>query len=433
MSQSSNDELYNRLVSDIKVVAEDLQKEPHTLLMSEYLPKSDGFDKGDLIKCGGFNKILKAAFPNTGKNLPLLHAQSQQIAYTSKLEKRVGAAEFNSDQFLREIKQLIQTNRPPAQGKIHVVKKPKLRRENTVVISDTHFGLKINKNEVRCNEYNWIIAARRLAYVAKQAVSYKINHREECPQLRVCLGGDMLHGIIHPDEAGGERITEQVFGAYYLLTQFVRQMRFYYSRVVLECTVGNHDRINEKRQMTQKWDSYATMLYGMLACHFDHDSNVVVNFERSLDIEFDVLGNRFYMTHGDTGILPGNVGGKINIDALTRDITKVQMANLDKRYAAFIFGHVHVPVNTSTNSGVSILINGSLSGTDAYAKSINIQQSNPVQTIFEVTEDHPVGDWRKLEVKYADEDVSYDSVIQPYDNNKNNILTAPPKLPKMKL
>jgi hypothetical protein len=80
----------------------------------------------------------------------------------------------------------------------------------------------------------------------------------------------------------------------------------------------------------------------------------------------------------------------------------------------FCTGHVHHPLFTHVGSGVKIVINGCLIGTDPYALSVGIQSSQPVQVLWETTRQYVQGDVRSIYVSDADDKAKYDKIIKPY-------------------
>ena len=76
---------------------------------------------------------------------------------------------------------------------------------------------------------------------------------------------------------------------------------------------------------------------------------------------------------------------------------------------------MHHPVYTHVGKGVKVIINGCLIGTDPYALSVGIANSQPAQALWEATKKYVQGDIRSIYVNDADEDSKYEGIIKPYD------------------
>jgi hypothetical protein len=335
-----------------------------------------------------------------------------------KLEQDLGEQKLWLNKFTSNLHELFKAAPPRI---IHTRKrradaKPlKRERENVVFVSDTHFGLDIDKNEVVVNEYNWTVASRRMAKLAQQAAEFKSEHRGESPQVRICLGGDICQGAIHPD-AGTHMMDVQLHGATHILTQFIDHLRQHYKSVVVECTPDNHMRFpwknNGERQHSQKHDGFATLLYIMLQQRYFNETDVKFDIPKTPYTAFDVLGHSFYMTHGDTVISAGSPGKAIDVARITSDLRKLQ-AN-GRKIDVLMMGHVHTPVRMTLDSG-KLVINGTGSGTDPYALSVGYGYNNPIQVLFEVTREYAVGDYREVDLSTAGSDRQFDDIIVPYE------------------
>ena len=421
--------LYTQVLADIISVANKLKVAPSRLTQDEYF-KRGRFKHTALKQLGGLHKIQADFWRDQRETdtLAVLRGQQQRKKYIRELENTVGDREYFANAIKDELRALfaahpIQLSRKP---KVRVSKSGKLR-ENVAFISDTHFGLNIDSEEVPSNSYNWTIAARRMAKYAEQVATYKSEHRKNCPVLRVCLGGDLAQGVIHLSEAGTQLITHQLYGTQWMLTQMIDYWRQFYSKIIVECTPDNHLRLTHKghdRAMAQKFDSYATLLHLGLQTAFRKATDVSFHIPKTPHTEFDVLGHRIFMTHGDTVLRSGWVSKNLQIARITNDVRALQASHTEKPISAVLLGHVHVPLNTTLDNGVELIINGTGSGTDPYAQSLGIFNNNPCQIIFEATEDYVVGDFRKVYLKDADAVADYEKIITPY----TGAFTNPPEL-----
>lgn len=412
--------LYEKIINDIGAVAEALGKSPSDLTVKEYL-SNGAFKANDLTACGGLKAIVKDAFEIPEKHAGIVTGQKLRAAYVRKLEKVAGHKEYVFDQVADKISQ-IAASLSPEKRTIKFGKPKNFLRGNVGVLSDTHFGLDIDRDEVKYNEYNWEIAARRFAKYIVQLAEYKKEHRDDCPTVWLCLGGDICQGLIHADtEFGTEMITHQVDGASQMIHQGIEYLRKHYKYVNVVCTPDNHMRLpfaGGGRSMSQKYDSFATIMHLGLARAYANVPEVQFHIVKTPYTDFEVLGHRVFLTHGDTTLNAGSPGKNINVERISKRVNEIQVAafsNNEKPYRAVIMGHVHVPVSTTLTGGIELIINGTASGLDPYARAIGITSSDPCQVIFEATEDYVVGDFRKVYLKDADKVAAYDQIITPYD------------------
>lgn len=303
--------------------------------------------------------------------------------------------------------------------------KPKGSSSRTIVahISDTHFGANIDKKEMGgINKFDWNIASRRMALFAEQVVQYKPQHRKDT-DLVLAINGDIIAGVIHDQEWFADLLTKQVAGTIKILTQFVSYVSAHFNKVRVVCTVGNHGRSMHKtsksRASTHKWDSYETMIYLALkyAIEAKH-KNVTCEIPETPYAVLEIQGHKFFQTHGDTVINVGNPGSSINMKSINTQINRLNSSNIaDEHFAGILVGHVHCPTIQVTDNGVVLLVNGTLSGADAYAQSIGIFGNEPTQMLFEVTKSHAVGDIRFIRLKQADNLERLDKIIDPIKGN----------------
>lgn len=412
------------VVADIEQVLEDSGLEPDEITVGKYSRLGGKYDGRMLRRMGGFGAIVAEAFPDAPKKDPAQsHYLKRRKQYVNSLERKLADWDYLRKSVYDGFKAAFETVGPFQVTKINKAEKPRVKvedRANVVVISDTHIGLKIDPEEIMTNGYDWRIAARRLGKLSRQVAEFKHDHRDECPELHVCLGGDLGQGIIHLNDAGTDLITYQVIGITYYLTQMIDYWRKSYSKIIVHCTPDNHMRLTHKgpdRALAQKaTDSYATMIHFALQMGFRGVDDVEFDVPKTAIDTFNVLGHKFGLTHGDTHITPGNVGQSVNVKAIANQVMKLNATVKDgKHYDAIILGHVHVPLNMHLNeTGTELVINGTGSGTDAYAESLGFFRTKPHQVLFEVTKGYAVGDWRKIALDDADDEEEYEQIVQPY-------------------
>jgi predicted phosphodiesterase len=405
-------------------VANELGCEPSMVSKSDYFTSTikSTLSEWEMRKIGGFKKLMDIYFPPQ-KNIILDSASKLVRKHRTKLEAEYGREIFFKDEFLNVLREVLDKNPLSIHKPVKPQKKTatKIERSLVVHLSDTHYGCNIDASELNSiNEYSWTIAARRTALLMDQVVTYKPQYREHT-ELVMLINGDIIAGVIHDQEWAVDLLTTQFAGAISILSQAISYGAQHFGRVRVICTPGNHGRAMHKgskdRAMTHKWDSYENMIYIALReiIKGKHDNVEFIIPECPYAI-VDIQGNKFLVTHGDTVINVGNPGKNLNMKSINEQINKVnsQLIRGDENFAAIVVGHVHVPTVQETEGGTMLLINGTMSGLDAYAQSLGIFSKNATQTLFEVVKGHAVGDIRLIRLRHADKDTKLDAIIEPF-------------------
>ena len=298
-------------------------------------------------------------------------------------------------------------------------KKKEIKRYLNLVLSDTHFGSDVKKEETGVATYGVKEEARRLAKVVQETIEYKKEHRDHTA-LNVLLLGDLTNGTLH-DPRDGAPLAEQVCRAIHLLSQALMRLSAEFQSVDVYCESGNHGRRKERhygRATNQKWDSYETIIYYSLKQALSAQKNVHIHITKKPYDHYEVFGKKILYTHGDTVLNPGYPGKDIKIGSLETQLNKINASLSDKEeYSVAVVGHVHVFSQTMLSNGVCMITNGALIPPDEFAVSIGILESPCGQLLFESVEGYPVGDTRFIRVGVEeDKDASLDKIIKPWDN-----------------
>lgn len=406
----------------VEEVAEDEGKEPALITKTEYFASDAAILKEWQIRTlGGFKALMDMHFPPT-RDIVAVSASKLMRGHRAKMEAKYGREIFLKDEFLTVIKEVLEKNpfklHPPV--KLGKQTKKKASRSLVAHFSDTHYGVNIDKGELdNLNEFNWTIAARRSAFFINEAVNYKSQHRADT-ELVVLLNGDIIAGVIHDQEWAVDLLTTQFAGALSIFAQGITYAARNFQKVRVVCCPGNHGRAMHKmskdRASVHKWDSYEGMLYVALRETLKAYPNIEFVIPESPYAIVDIQGHKMFVTHGDTVLNVGNPGRNLNMKAINEQIHKLnsQLVKGDAKFAAVICGHVHVSTIQETDSGTMLMVNGTLSGLDAYAQSIGIFSVNATQTLFEVVPKYPVGDIRLIRLKNADSLEELDCIIKPF-------------------
>lgn len=291
-----------------------------------------------------------------------------------------------------------------------------------LLLSDLHFGAMLDAQEVPI-QYGHVEEARRIAAVARQAADYKRQYRDHTV-LHVNLLGDIIQGQLH-DARDGAPLAEQMSAAIYLLSQTIGFLASQFPKVVVYCTPGNHGRNmlrHRERATNQKWDSLENVIYFSLKTVMADVDNVEFVIPYTPYFVSECFGSRGFFTHGDTVIKPGYPGKTINIENIRKQVNEWNVAAMQKgeKYDLFAVGHVHVGSCTEIPSGPTLITNGCLIPTDAYALSIGAPGVKCGQYLWESVKGHIVGDVRFLNVNEdTDKDASLDRIIKPYQGQSS--------------
>lgn len=408
------------VLEEIVRVADDLDVNPRLLLRSKFLPKSD-VSKHDLDAYGGFSKLRADAAHTHGIESHKKLAESRGVelrnSYVRKLERQRGTADYLSDKLLKGITDVFKSHPISIPKSTVKLKKPDSpERMLTLLWSDLHFGLDVDSREVLNSEYNWRVAARRLALTCKQAVQFKPEHRDET-SLQIVLNGDILAGVIHLSEANIKETQEQIWGATAILTHGIAFLRKYFGKINVLCLPGNHDRMTYRghdRAVSQRWNSHAHSVFLGLKCWFQNTDGVTFDIPMAGMGTYEAPGGSLiFASHGDTEPTTSNVGKSFNVEQTTKSLLKMSAgAVFGKKVDVVLFGHWHQPSLFMLPDGTTCIINGCLIGSDPFAQNgVGFFNTMPAQVMFESVPGFPVGDFRVIQLRSADKDKSLDEII----------------------
>lgn len=351
------------------------------------------------------------------KNIRSSHSIRKGNSKLRKENKVILEELDKKDNFMSEFEDVLKAN----PFKIHkpVKSKTKKKHKRTIFahLSDNHIGARIDEDELGgVNKFGPLEEARRLAFFVREVANYKLDHRSDT-DLVLAINGDALQGIIH-DQETTPLMTTQFSAGLSLFTQAISYLAQHFNNVRVICSTGNHARFlhkgNKGRQTSSKWDGFHTCLNVAMKHALKDHKNVSFEIPITPYALIDIQGHKYFITHGDTVISPGNVGKSISTESIKNKINDL-ISGLGPIDVA-VFGHVHVPCYTTLNNGTELVVNGTMSGIDPFAQSIGIVKNNPCQQLFEITPTQPVGDMRFVRLKEADELEELDAIIEAFED-----------------
>jgi hypothetical protein len=343
------------------------------------------------------------------------YGSAAETRYVRGLERKTGQLEYLAQRLEASISSAFE--RCPIKlgdGKIKARARPG-RRMITAMVSDAHFGLNVDRREVPGGEYNWQIASRRMARLGTEIAAWKPQYREDT-DLELVFNGDILAGLIHLDDGGIRKITEQIHGASWILIGFIDYLKQHFARVNVEMLPGNHDRITRERQISQRWDSHAHAVYLAVANAFRTENRIKFNVPLTGDATVELPGGQSLAlySHGDVRPTVANVGKSLDIKPMVAALNRINASGeYPKPVRVFGVGHWHVPF-TMNSGNCTILVNGSAIGPDAFARNgcgVVGREGQPMQAMFESVPGYEFGDCRFIHLREADNDPAYDKII----------------------
>lgn len=244
--------------------------------------------------------------------------------------------------------------------------------EGILTLSDLHIGLETDNH---WNKFNMDILLQRLNYLKEKTITYA--KQNNINKLNILCIGDLVNGLIHTTTRieNQEDVAEQTVHAAEILSEFIHALaetklfniNMYYS-------VGNHGRITPNKSDSLDGENFEYFIKYILKSRCKDMKNVKFienKYDKEL-IYFDCLGWKIAACHGD------KFGNKNNI---VHRITS--MINEVPNYV--LLGHLHHNyLNTLGRS--ELIINGSLSGTDSYAKNLGLV-ARPSQNLLIINKD----------------------------------------------
>lgn len=258
----------------------------------------------------------------------------------------------------------------------------------TLLLSDLHWGEVVRASEVgHVNSYDLRTAQQRFQSVIDKTVVLLRDHViGDYPGIVVCLGGDMISGSIHDElvETNAGTVMEQTLNMFEHLQTGIRRLADEFGKVHLPCVTGNHGRSNKKWQAKQRARlSYEWLMYQFLERAFSGDERVTFQIPDGPDTDYDLLGTRYRLTHGDSFKAGDSIIGPIG--PVTRGALKRgRMADaMGSPFDVMLLGHWH-----TLTWGANFIINGSLKGFDEFAMSLSITPEPPTQALWLTNEKH---------------------------------------------
>lgn len=245
------------------------------------------------------------------------------------------------------------------------------KREAVLVASDWHIGSSFDNY---FGKYNLEIAKQRLNKLLNKTIEYcemnKIN------TLHLELLGDNISGGIHWSSKveSEEDCVTQSMTLCEILEEFIGRLADKIPYVKVYSVVGNHSRINMNKKDNQKGENFERLVPWYLKKRLSNVDNVEIMDKCNIDdgiISFRVINTNIIGVHGDLD----------KPNQIINDMIKMFKFVAEEYH----MGHLHHHYEKEEHD-IEILINGSLQGTDNYAKDIR-KTGRPMQKLMIYDED----------------------------------------------
>lgn len=229
-------------------------------------------------------------------------------------------------------------------------------REGLLLLSDFHIGVVC---ENYWNKYDTDIAKKRLSYLKQRTID--ICLKNDVKKLNVCLLGDIISGLIHTNLRleNRENVVEQSILVVEMISEMLASLCTLFE-VDLYYVVGNHERISANKSESLDKENFGYFILEMIKYRCANLNGLTIHSNKFDDeiITFDIFDKKIVATHG-------NNFGRLN--------TYVNKLSSMIRYIPdyVCVGHLHQSTEITCNN-TELIINGSFSGTDTYAKNYGL-------------------------------------------------------------
>jgi len=314
-----------------------------------------------------------------------------RVKYENKHLKRVNFDLQNrlldEDRFIERTKEVMATIKKPSRYKILNSKEEHTPQELVILFSDCQVGEKITFKETQLGEYNIQIFEERVKNYYEHTMRIVDRYRKTTPinKAHVFMLGDIVEGE-KIFRGQGSRITDDVivqfFEAKSIISMYLSELSANFDEIFVDCVAGNHGREGKKdeRKFYVNWDY---LMYRYMEDTLNHHDNIKWNIPMSWWTITEVLGHKFYLTHGDDLIrymgIPWYAMERMD------NRTSKMLSLVDEDYDHLVIGHHHQALMWDGGPGERI-VNGSFSSANYYAAKKLHLMTKPKQLIFGV---HP--------------------------------------------
>lgn len=250
--------------------------------------------------------------------------------------------------------------------------KIKILEDNEAILmtSDWHIGANF-KNYFA--EYSIDIAKKRIKELTEKTVEYCLANNVST--LHIELLGDSLDGSIHTSTRieSEEDVISELMIYCEVLSEMINELSIFIPYIKVHSVIGNHTRITPNKKESITKENFERLVPFYLKARLISVYNVEIvdsSVDDTIDV-YEVKGQTIFCVHGDLDS-PQNAVGKLSA-MLKVFPDEVHMGHY----------HKHFEID---NYDMETVLNGSLKGTDNYAKEKRLSGS-PMQKLMIYNED----------------------------------------------
>ena len=242
--------------------------------------------------------------------------------------------------------------------------------EAVLMTSDWHIGANF-KNYFA--EYSIDIAKKRIKELTEKTVEYCLANNVST--LHVELLGDSLDGSIHTSARieSEEDVISELMIYCEVLSEMINELSIFIPYIKVHSVIGNHTRITPNKKESITKENFERLVPFYLKARLTAIDNVEItnsSIDDTIDV-YEVKGQTIFCVHGD-------------LDSPQNAVSKLS-AMLKVFPDEVHMGHYHKHFEMD-NYDMETVVNGSLKGTDNYAKEKRLSGS-PMQKLMIYNED----------------------------------------------
>lgn len=225
-----------------------------------------------------------------------------------------------------------------------------------LLLSDMHYGITIDNF---MNKYDKNICKERINKVVVETIeTSKIMGVKD---LKIVNLGDAINGLLHLGNRveNEEDVITQIMEITEIIAEMINEFAPHFNSIEYIDCLDNHSRVNANKNLSLEEENFGRLISWYLKPRLKNISNVNIVSERFDDTitKFDILGETCFAVHGHK-------------DKLSNLVQKMTL--MTKIIPMSVFSaHVHHHFEKD-EMGIDIIVNGTLSGTDTYAKEIRL-------------------------------------------------------------
>lgn len=274
-----------------------------------------------------------------------------------------------------------------------------------LLLTDLHVGETVDGTAMHgVNRYDVDVFLARIETLYERMISicFGALRGYKFEELRIYCLGDLIngsYGSMHDELIVTEasNLMETVYGAAYVLVQFVARMLEHFERIVICAAPGNHGRMVGRKNWAKlpelNWDLVVPQI---ASTYFAGEPRVQFKIPQSFFFLDEVRGQTFLGAHGHQ--VRGWAGIPwYGLNRFFGNLTEV-LESKDQRVDHVVLGHFHTEAISDRIKG-EMIAGPCLKGADEYTLSAGFKPAAAAQTMFGVHAEHGVTHRWRIDVQ----------------------------------